>query len=350
MPLRKLGLIVGLLLVMVGINAMAQDEPTRRTPNPVDTVELLADENGALSLLIKGALPDGCNIETQTETTRVGTAWFIDLFRDVPEGAICPAVMRFYEVTVDGAALSELDENDQLISHIIVNGRIYGLDRVAIEDMPSDITAVPPPLLSELWVRGDLSVERLNVTIDETGERVITLYGTQTDQCAIPVYRAVTDPVNEEHVQIEAYNVVSIAASCLNEPVPFEVVLSAPAFTTLSLNGISIPYDPAMSVPTQEFHVQDFFVESATAAFNDVGDIEITVTGTTDGCEFPIQVVPQPPTENSYLVKVVRTMPTELMCTMIARQFTETITFTPTGPVDVPVTLYIGDEMITLER
>nr|MCU0464989.1 hypothetical protein [Anaerolineae bacterium] len=193
MPLRKLGLIMGLLLVMVGINAMAQDEPTRRTPNPVDTVELLADENGALSLLIKGALPDGCNIETQTETTRVGTAWFIDLFRDVPEGAICPAVrdvpegaicpavMRFYEVTVDGAALSELDESDQLISHIIINGRIYGIERAAISDVPGSSSDGPPPMLSEMWVRGDLPVDRINITIAETGERVITLYGTQTD-------------------------------------------------------------------------------------------------------------------------------------------------------------------------
>lgn len=350
MHFRKFGLIVGLLLVMVAINAVAQDEPTRRTPNPVDTVELLADENGALSLLIKGALPDGCNIETQTETTRVGTTWFIDLFRDVPEGVICPAVMRFYEVTVDGAALSELDENDQLISHIVVNGRIYGVERAAISDVPGSSSDGPAPILSDLWVRGDLPVGRINITIDEAGERVVTLYGTQTDQCAIPVYRAVTDPVNEEHVQIEAYNVVSIAASCLNEPAPFEIVLTAPAFTTLSLNGISIPYDPAMSVPTQEFHVQDFFVESADAVFNDAGEIEITVSGTTDGCEFPIQVVPQPPTENSYLVKVVRTMPTELMCTMIARPFTETITFTPTGPVDVPVTLQIGDYSFTMAR
>jgi hypothetical protein len=341
---------MGLLLVMVGINAMAQDEPTRRTPNPVDTVELLADENGALSLLIKGALPDGCNIETQTETTRVGTAWFIDLFRDVPEGAICPAVMRFYEVTVDGAALSELDESDQLISHIIINGRIYGIERAAISDVPGSSSDGPPPMLSEMWVRGDLPVDRINITIAETGERVITLYGTQTDQCAIPVYRAVTNPADEEAVQIEAYSVISIAASCLNEPVPFELVLSAPAFTTLSLNGIAIPYDPAMSVATQEYQIQPMLVESASAVFNEVGDIEITVSGTTDGCEFPIQIVPQPPTENSYLVKVVRTLPAEMMCTMIARQFTETITFTPTGPVDVPVTLFIGDETITLER
>jgi hypothetical protein len=126
--------------------------------------------------------------------------------------------------------------------------------------------------------------------------------------------------------------------------------MTTPAFQSLAINGVSVPFDPSVSEGAQEFVEQAIAISSATYEWVEgfQPNLKITVTGTIDGCEFPIQMVPQRPVDNTYVIKVVRVMPADTMCTMIAREFTQDLMFTP-QTYEEPVTLYIGDQVLTID-
>jgi len=340
---------LSILCLMGGVvgAGLAQDttreaNPILRSVNPVASVELIQDGEN-YELVVKGDLPDGCDFPTITNTERVGRTWFVDLYREVPFGVMCPAMLQSYEQRLDASSLFELDANGMPIAIIVVNGKIFGVENTALDEAFA-------PVLTDLWVRGPLPYERISITHTEQGDMSITLAGTLTDGCAIPVYRAVPDWQNEGFTNVEAYTAISLNAACAQVLTPFEATMTTPAFQSLAINGVSVPFDPTQSKATQEFVEQPLPITSATYEWVEgfQPNLKITVTGTIDGCEFPIQMVPQPPVDNSYMIKVVRVVPSDTVCTMIAREFSQDLIFTPVS-FDMPLTLFIGDQTLTVE-
>jgi hypothetical protein len=344
--IQKMLLIVMMLITLVG-GVFAQEgervpSPFNRVYHPATNVALIK-EGESFFLVLSGELPDGCAILPNIRTERIGMAWFVDIYRDIPFGIECPTELLPFEEKVATNDLFEADENGTLPMFIVLNGTIFGVERESIE-------ADSAPQLSTLWVPTILPYDTITTRHTPEGDMEITIGGTLTDGCAVPIYRAREDWQNPGFVTVEAYATVNIAAMCAQVMTPFEIVMRAPVFTSFAINGVGVPFDPAMNKDTQQFREEALTITSATAEWVEgiLPNIKITVSGITDGCENPIQIVPIRSGDNTYVVKVVRVLPADIACTMIARNFTEELMFAPTNLIsDVPVTFIIGNEMIT---
>jgi hypothetical protein len=338
-----------LLLAALTTAAFAQEgermaNPIRRALHPVESVELVPTDDG-LELVIRGELPDGCDYPTVINAEPVGVTWFIDLYRELPFDVMCPAIIKPYEDRLDASFLLETTEGEAPGTQVIViNGEIYGIEPTGDE--------AAPLTLSETWVRSDLPYTNITTRHTPEGSMEITLTGVLTDGCRIPVYRAYEDWQNPGFVVVEAYTVLNIAASCLQAEVPFEVVMLAPVFESVAINGVSVPFNPAISADIQKFEKQALAIESATAEWVEgvMPNIKVTVAGIVDGCEDPIQLVQQPPVDNTFVVEVVRVVREGQACTMIAREFTQEIHIAPNMEIDGPITIYINGIEVTVEQ
>jgi len=343
-PMFKKWLLTLLLIGVFATPTLAQDatriaSPIQRLLPQVTTVTLV--QNGdSFELVITGTLPDGCDLTNTIHTEQIGTTWFIDIYRELPFNTVCPAILKSYEERLDAAWLIAQPADAPLINVIVINGAIFGID------YPNDA----PPSISTLWVRGNLLYDTLSTRITPEGMVEITLVGNLNDGCHVPVYRAVPDWQNEGFTTIEAYSALSIAFMCAQALVPYEVTFTTPLFTSIAVNGVGVPFNPAISSDVQTFTEQAVPVTSATAEWVEgvLPNLKINVSGTTDGCEFPIQIVPQTPMENTYLIKVVRVLPINTACIEIARTYKEELYFSPVLMSDLPLTLIIGDQVITV--
>ncbi|MDX2078864.1 MAG: hypothetical protein SFZ02_20690 [bacterium] len=344
--IQKMLLIVIMLVTLVG-GVFAQEgervaSPFNRVYHPATNVALIK-EGDSFFLVLNGDLPDGCAILPNIRTERIGVAWFVDIYRDIPFGEECGTEPLPFEEKIATNDLFEADEAGTLPMFIVLNGTIFGVERDSVAEGEA-------PLLSTLWVPTILPYDTITTRHTTEGDMEITIGGTLTDGCAIPIYRAMEDWQNPGFVTVEAYATVNIAAMCAQVMTPFEIVMRAPVFTSLAINGVSVPFDPAMNKDTQAFREEALTITSATAESVEgvLPNVKITVSGITDGCENPIQIVPIRSGDNTYVVKVVRVLPADIVCTMIARDFTEELLFAPSNLIaDAPLTFIIGNEMIT---
>lgn len=338
---RITSLIILMLLLVSGVSAQEGERmanPIRRDYHPISSVELVK-EGETTYLVVKGDFPDGCDMPTVTKTERIGATWFVDLYREMPFDVMCPMVLVSYEQKIDASALFEADENGNTPSIIIVNGMIYGLEFVP--EMP--------PQLSTLWVRGILPYINVVTRHTEQGDMEIEILGTLTDGCAVPVYRAMEDWQNPGFVTVEAYTVVNIAASCAQVEMPYELLMHAPVFDSLAVNGVSIPFDPAMNVDTQGFFEEQQTINLAKVEWVEglLPNVKITVSGIKGGCDYPIQIVPQKTGDNTYVVKVVMVLPVTVDCPMVVRDYTEELMFAPVLVGDAPLQFIINNQTYT---
>ncbi|GEM_PF-701965 len=352
---QKLLFVCLMLLAIAGVSQAQEAKPggpvQRLYPTP-DTAEVVIGDDGGLVLVVTGGLSDGC-IEMTVVTEQVGAAWFVDIYRELPVDAMCPQVMSTYEQRIDASALLELDADAQLVSVIIINGKIYGIDRTQIEDTPG--AQAPAPLLNEYWVRSDLDIQTVTLNQRDDDSADITISIHQTDGCALPITRLYGVWDQEGQMMLDAYNIIPINASCLAIDETSEIAVGSGMFYALSVNGFNVPHntvttDTAGSYP---FAIQTMGVETANVGWvKMVADsdptIIINVTGITDGCDFPIQIVLGMHVDNTYTVKVARVLPADTACTMIAREFTVEQTFSLKLTGDAPLTFIIGDKTIVL--
>ncbi|MCU0481754.1 MAG: hypothetical protein MUE54_11170, partial [Anaerolineae bacterium] len=181
------------------------------------------------------------------------------------------------------------------------------------------------------------------------GDMEITLTGTLTDGCAVPVYRAYEDWQNAEFVVVEAYTVVNIAAGCAQVETPYEIKMRAPVFNSLAVNGVSVPFDPAMNKDVQGFFEENLSITEATVEWVEglAPNVKITVSGVMGGCDAPIQIVPQRTGDNTYVVKVVQVLSSDIACPMIVRDYTQEVMFAPVLMGDAPLQFIINNEIVT---
>lgn len=340
------------LIAAAGLTAIAQDTgrqafPFRRDLAPVETIELV-ETDGALELVISGELTDGCTSEPTVVSEVVGTTLFVDIYRDIPFDMECAAVMTPYEVRVDASTLRDTDDNGApAVLVVVVNGALRGVD-YPIEDGEAS------PMLNELLVRAPLPYDHVVLRHTPEQDMEITLSGTLSDACPIPVYRAYEDYQNPGFVVVEAYSAINIAAMCLQAITPFEAVMHAPVFDSVAVNGVGIPFNPAISVDRQLFVVQPVAVDGVTAEWVEgiLPNIKVTVSLTVDGCEDPVQFEALPRNEDvtTYAFRAVRAMPEQQACTKIARSITEEFYVSP-DPANLDgVEIAINDTVVTVDN
>lgn len=343
---------IGLLLAALTSATFTQaeerrSEPFRRYDHVVQAVELVQTEGGDLELVVSGFLVEGCDTSTIIKSEITGVSWIIDLYRQVPFDENCPMyyVPLKFEEHLDASFLTGPDTDSTTATQVIViNGNIYGFE------MAGDDTTLPT--LSENFVRGDLPYTHITTRHTAEGTMEIKLTGVLSDGCQMPVYRTYEDWHNPGFAVVDAYTVFNIAASCLQAEVPFEVVMTAPVFETLTINGISVPFDLAMSAETQTFVKQRLQVDQATAEWAEglLPNIKVTVTGTVDGCEDPIQLAQQPQVDNTFMIEVVRVIREGQACTMIARAFTQEIYLAPDMTLEAPIAIFVNGIDVAVEQ
>lgn len=350
--LRKF-IVICLSLMGFSIVAHAQlGAPVSRLYLTADTAEVVKNDAGGLELVVTGNLPDGCEAETTINTERIGVAWFVDMYRELPIDTMCPAVLQPYEQRIDASALLELDEDATLPVVLIINGKIYGVNHAQIDGASSE---APAPMLDEYWVRSEIALEAVTIVQNEDGSANVPFSIHQTDGCAQTVYRAYGVWDQEGLMMLEVYNIIPINAMCEVVDRTMDYSVDGLMFYTLSVNGVNVPHNTVATSTAGEYSyiIQSMGLDSATAEW--VTDeitgarlVKITAKGITDGCEFPIQIVPAKPVDNIYTVQVVRVAPIDTACTMIAREFIAERAFDFVPTLDAPLTLNINDKTVEL--
>lgn len=78
-------------------------EETFRSPMIIDSVEVLLLESAPVQVVVnvRGSQPDGCEFPAITEEQRDGNAITLEIYREVPLAAMCPAVLVIYEDSIN---------------------------------------------------------------------------------------------------------------------------------------------------------------------------------------------------------------------------------------------------------
>lgn len=343
MTRANLGLILALLFS--SFVATAQDTPrsagpVRRDYHPVGTAEIIVDQS-AVTLVVRGKLPDGCTNRTIINMELSGLAFFIDLYRELPFNVECTAVIQPYEERIDISNLFPNPTGGSLVSILLINDRLYGIQYAEESTQPS---------LSGEWIRGDLPYRTIDIRRNSDEGMEITLQGTLDNTCTIPAARAVPDWQNEGFVMVKALSATPSDGMCVGSDVAFELKVRSAEFSSLAVNGVSIPFDPSISVNLQSFREESVVVTNAMARRVEgiLPNFRILVSGITDGCDAPVQIVPQRPEDTRILVKVVRVLLLDTACPEIAREFDLDFYYSPPLNATKPVTLFIGGFEITI--
>lgn len=79
------------------------DGETFRSPMIIDSVEVLLLESAPVQVVVnvRGSQPDGCEFPAVTEERRDGNAITLEIYREVPLAAMCPAVLVTYEDSIN---------------------------------------------------------------------------------------------------------------------------------------------------------------------------------------------------------------------------------------------------------
>ena len=100
------------------IGEQAEDEPTMRVEHVIESVDVVVMESfpEQINLNVSGYIPDGCRVETQADINRDGDVFTISIYRELPLGVLCPAMIVNYEAVVSLGAIGVGDYT------FIVNG------------------------------------------------------------------------------------------------------------------------------------------------------------------------------------------------------------------------------------
>jgi hypothetical protein len=97
-------------------------EETMRSLTVIETVDALLLESFPvqINLQVSGYQPDGCDYPVQVDQRREGGEVFVEIYREVPFGVMCPAVLRAYEgmISLEGGfepGTYTIHVNDQVI-------------------------------------------------------------------------------------------------------------------------------------------------------------------------------------------------------------------------------------------
>jgi hypothetical protein len=316
-------LLLGLLTMTGALAQAGEDTVYPRQSVPVANVEII-DTLDAVTLRIAGTLSDSCDDLMWT------WAWsndvlFIDLYREVRPEVACAAVETPYEFVVPVETIIQEYFADPAQFVLVVNDFMLRVDWQAIGSAPDDL---PYNLqLSKGTVRVD-SVARTADGIRLTGEM----------GCGYLVARLVkawTQPEASLY-RVEAYLAIDPAMMCIAGFVPFDVMLpsDAPDGALYNVNGFMLPTEFGSEAAGQSYSIMEMPITDVTSVVQESfpPQLALTVSGTTDGCDYPVQLVFEPLQEGYSIitVRVARVAPVGIACPAVA------VDFTASGSLTVP--------------
>jgi hypothetical protein len=258
---------IGLAAALGGLvlPTFAQEVSTVRYFNDVQEV-IPEVVDGQLQLVVRGVLPDGCQGETRVETMRSGSAFFVDLYRELDASQPCTRALLPFETVVDGMGLFTLDANATLPTYLIVNNRAYYVARAQISPVPG--AALIAPRLNELAL-GYLPVETIIPVVESDGALFLRLSGTGRDGCVTPVARALPSWHAPREVVIETFDLIDPGAMCIQVLTPFEIVIPAnaapDAVDQFRWYGFALPWDASRSASEQIYRVYELGADALEA-------------------------------------------------------------------------------------
>ncbi|MCC6804738.1 MAG: hypothetical protein IT319_17780 [Anaerolineae bacterium] len=103
--------LIRLLIILFLSWFTVQDSPVETTPEPAPTqytyttitdvqAITLRSFPAQINLVISGYQPDGCDIPVQVSQRREGNTVYVDIYRDLPQSVMCPAILREYSESI----------------------------------------------------------------------------------------------------------------------------------------------------------------------------------------------------------------------------------------------------------
>jgi hypothetical protein len=322
---RILILAVAGLLLISGLSTQAQDSDPlyARDYVPVANVELF-EALDTLHIRATGTLTDSCDELLWDYQWTVGlndTILFINLYRELRPEVTCAFQETPYEFTLPARDLiaEQIEAGGQFV--LAVNNFML---RINLQSEGS--TELPYALQLS---RGAITVETFTLTPTENA-MTVTLNGQMG--CGYLISRIMRDYSNIDSgvYRVEAYMAIDPAMGCMTGEMPFTSTLETDATMTAPLNVNGFAFTPDASTDAaameQTYSITDMPVESAEALLAESmpPQVMLTVRGTTDGCNYPIQVVFDPQQEgNPFLsARVARVAPLDVGCPAIALEYT----------------------------
>lgn len=311
-------LITGLML-MTGAMAYAGDDTMfPRQAVPVANVEII-DTLDAVTLRITGTLSDSCN-DLMWAWAWSNDVLFIDLYREIRPEAACAAVETPYEFVVPVETIIQEHFADPAQFVLVVNDFMLRVDwQPGTSELPYALQ------LSKGTVRVD-TVSRTEDAIRLTGEM----------GCGYLVARVVKDWTQPEAnlYRAEAYLAIDPAMMCIAGFVPFDISLAvdAPFEALYNVNGFVMPGEFAVVGPSYQIMDMEVLNVVSTVQESFPPQLALTVRGTTDGCDYPVQLVFEPLLEGYSIItaRVARVAPLGIACPAVA------VDFTASGSITVP--------------
>lgn len=80
------------------VETMPEPAPTQYTYTTITDVQamILKSYPAQINLVISGYQPDGCDIPVQVSQRREGNTVIVEIYRDLPQSVMCPAILREY--------------------------------------------------------------------------------------------------------------------------------------------------------------------------------------------------------------------------------------------------------------
>lgn len=132
-PINPIGILIRLLLLLLAFLGVSRtvtpapvpDGGATRSYTLIDSVETLVMESYPyqVRLVVRGQQPDACDFPVIADQRREGDTFYVEIYRNVPIGVMCPMVLLPYE---DSILLLESLESGKYI--INVNGTIVELE------------------------------------------------------------------------------------------------------------------------------------------------------------------------------------------------------------------------------
>lgn len=308
-----------------------------RVDSTLENIEVSISENNTIAVQLTGYHPDGCETETYTRVHQDeldSMLHHVDIFRLVPDGVMCPAMLQEFDITLDTGVSADEATLFQ------VGQLLYSYD--------------PEAMNADEIMRVFIGIE--SVEINENGNRYnIDVMGTRNGDCGVELQELVTETEYASFIQI--FDDVPPVAACTMDLIFYQNTFAVSALPVI-INGVAYDENGIIELGAEassaentgdgNFMKVDTVIENVEVVILESFPMQLhlTVSGyQPDGCQLPV-IVEQQRDGNNVIVHIYREMPADTMCPAMVVSYEDTIVLEGSfefGAVHIEVNDYIID-------
>lgn len=171
------------------------------------------EENEEYILSVNGSFPEGCEAPVIARQEQVEQTLSVEIFRPIPEDAVCPAIFLTYE------------------DDIVLEGEFSGIMTIDVNGIPIIYDADTNTQIGvESLTRVPTVIEDAQVLVLESfpPQLVVSIRGYQPDSCQFPV--EVDQSVDGNTITLEIYRELPPNVRCAEAIVPYESNINLGSF------------------------------------------------------------------------------------------------------------------------